>query len=112
MSIPKLCPPVPSDEEAQKIYNWIDTIPLSRPKRNIARDFSDGVLLAEVLFHHHPTLVELHNYTSANSSTQKMFNWNTLNFKVLKKFGIQLNQKDMEDCCNVRICVCVNVCSL
>jgi hypothetical protein len=26
----------------QMIYNWIDEIPLSRPKRNIARDFSDG----------------------------------------------------------------------
>jgi hypothetical protein len=24
------------------IYNWVDEIPLSRPKRNIARDFSDG----------------------------------------------------------------------
>ena len=26
----------------QLIYNWVDEIPLSRPKRNIARDFSDG----------------------------------------------------------------------
>lgn len=26
----------------QMIYNWVDEIPLSRPKRNIARDFSDG----------------------------------------------------------------------
>jgi hypothetical protein len=26
----------------QGIYNWVDEIPLSRPKRNIARDFSDG----------------------------------------------------------------------
>jgi hypothetical protein len=31
-----------TDEELQKIYVWIDSIPLSRPKRNIARDFSDG----------------------------------------------------------------------
>jgi len=30
------------EEEMQGIYNWIDEIPLSRPKRNIARDFSDG----------------------------------------------------------------------
>lgn len=26
----------------QMIYNWVDEIPLTRPKRNIARDFSDG----------------------------------------------------------------------
>ena len=30
------------EEEMQAIYNWVDEIPLSRPKRNIARDFSDG----------------------------------------------------------------------
>ena len=24
------------------LYSWIDTIPLSRPKKNIARDFADG----------------------------------------------------------------------
>ena len=30
------------EEDMQAIYNWVDEIPLSRPKRNIARDFSDG----------------------------------------------------------------------
>jgi len=30
------------EEEMQIIYNWVDEIPLTRPKRNIARDFSDG----------------------------------------------------------------------
>lgn len=36
------------ESELQELYTWVDAIPLSRPKRNIARDFSDGVLLAEV----------------------------------------------------------------
>lgn len=30
------------DESLQQLYVWVDTIPLTRPKRNIARDFSDG----------------------------------------------------------------------
>ena len=30
-----------SEEEMQEVYNWVDEIPLSRPKKNIARDFSD-----------------------------------------------------------------------
>lgn len=31
------------DETAlQELYTWIDEIPLSRPKKNISRDFSDG----------------------------------------------------------------------
>ena len=30
------------DESLQQLYVWVDSVPLSRPKRNIARDFSDG----------------------------------------------------------------------
>ena len=25
-----------------EIYHWVDSVPLSRPKKNLARDFSDG----------------------------------------------------------------------
>ena len=31
-----------SEQELQALYAWIDEVPLSRPKKNIARDFSDG----------------------------------------------------------------------
>lgn len=31
-----------NEEEIEDLYMWIDEIPLSRPKRNIARDFSDA----------------------------------------------------------------------
>ena len=55
------------EEDMQIVYNWIDEIPLSRPKRNIARDFSDGVLVAEVVKHYIPHLVDLHNYSQAHS---------------------------------------------
>ena len=30
------------DDYVREIYGWLDEIPLSRPKRNVARDFSDG----------------------------------------------------------------------
>ena len=69
----------------------VDQIPLTRQKRNIARDFADAgtncsaadhggpatlqewltlchvplVLTAEIIAHHFPRLVELHNYRSA-----------------------------------------------
>ena len=38
-----------ADSELKPLYQWVDEIPLSRPKRNIARDFADGVLVAEVI---------------------------------------------------------------
>ena len=87
------------DESLQRIYTWVDEIPLSRPKRNIARDFADGVLLAEVVAHYFPKLVERHNYPAANSYAQKMYNWNTLNAKVLKKMNMHLNKDEMEALC-------------
>ena len=31
-----------SPDELQELYTWIDEVPLSRPKRNITRDFADG----------------------------------------------------------------------
>ncbi|XP_038638870.1 sperm flagellar protein 1 isoform X2 [Scyliorhinus canicula] len=103
-----------SKEAMQELYAWIDKIPLSRPKRNIARDFSDGetskswnlqqpflsllypclrnrhnieipVLVAEVVKHFLPKLVDSHNYFPANSTQQKLSNWQILNRKVFSK---------------------------
>ncbi|EGD79056.1 sporangia induced sperm flagellar protein [Salpingoeca rosetta] len=76
------------ETELQHLYAWIDEVPLSRPKKNIARDFSDGVMVAEVVHHFIPKLVELHNYSPASSSRQKLDNWHTLNAKVFKKLGL------------------------
>ena len=60
----------------------VDTIPLSRPKKHISRDFADGVLMAEIVKYYLPNLVEIHNYSSAHSIQQKQYNWSTLNAKV------------------------------
>ncbi|RYH09146.1 hypothetical protein EON65_40340 [archaeon] len=91
-----------TDEQLRAIYAWIDGIPLSRPKRNIARDFSDGVLLAEVVSAYFPHLVELHNYTSASSLKHKMYNLETLNARVLKRLGYVLPRSLIEDVANCK----------
>lgn len=31
-----------TSEQLDEIYEWVDQVPLSRPKRNMARDFSDA----------------------------------------------------------------------
>lgn len=89
-----------SEEELQLLYTWVDDIPLSRPKRNIARDFSDGVLMAEIVKHFFPKIVQLHNYSAASSQRQKLYNWNTLQQKVFKKIGFQMDQKHVDDIVN------------
>ncbi|XP_003476662.1 sperm flagellar protein 1 isoform X2 [Cavia porcellus] len=79
------------DEEAlHQLYLWVDNIPLSRPKRNLSRDFSDGVLIAEIIKFYFPKMVEMHNYVPANSLQQKLSNWGHLNRKVLNKLNISV----------------------
>eukprot|EP01006_Ploeotia_vitrea_P010335 TRINITY_DN26836_c0_g1_i1.p1 TRINITY_DN26836_c0_g1~~TRINITY_DN26836_c0_g1_i1.p1 ORF type:complete len:272 (-),score=29.83 TRINITY_DN26836_c0_g1_i1:140-955(-) len=85
------------EQQLQDLYQWVDEIPLSRPKRNIARDFSDGVLMAELVKHHFPKHVELHNYSPALSVAQKTYNWQTLDRKVFKRLSISCKPKDIEE---------------
>ncbi|XP_068111461.1 sperm flagellar protein 1-like [Hyperolius riggenbachi] len=80
-----------SEEQLQELYAWIDQVPLSRVKKNIARDFSDGVLVAEVIKYFIPKIVEMHNYVPANSAQQKLCNWGTLNRKVFFKLNFHVS---------------------
>ena len=57
-----------TEAELREIYEWIDQFELSRMKRNIHRDFADGVLMAEVMQIYYPKLVQLHNYSAVNSN--------------------------------------------
>ena len=36
-----------SEEELTSVLLWVDAMPLSREKRNLTRDFSDGGLLVQ-----------------------------------------------------------------
>uniref|UniRef100_T1JG64 Calponin-homology (CH) domain-containing protein n=1 Tax=Strigamia maritima TaxID=126957 RepID=T1JG64_STRMM len=78
------------------LNSWLDQFHLSRPKRNIGKDFADGVLISEILQYHFPKLVEIHNYIPANGIAQKKSNWETLNRKVLSKLNAQLNKTDLD----------------
>jgi hypothetical protein len=49
-------PPL-TEEELNEIYQWVDEIPLSRPKKIITRDFADAVLMAEIINHYVPKII-------------------------------------------------------
>jgi len=85
-----------NEEALDELYAWIDTIPLSRAKKNIGRDFSDGVLVAETVAHFLPKMVDMHNYFAANSFGQKRINWNTLNRRVFSKMGIRISDSTIQ----------------
>jgi len=88
------------EEEIQSLYEWVDEFPLSRPKRNITRDFADGAMVAEIIKHYFPRMVELHNYPQAHALQKKLENWNTLNKKVFRKMGFQISRNDIDQVIN------------
>jgi len=75
-------------EQHQQVYTWIDSIPLTRPKRNIYRDCSDATTVAELIGYYYPKLIDLHNYTPSNAINTKILNWQTLNRKVHPKLQL------------------------
>ncbi|XP_028324662.1 sperm flagellar protein 1 [Gouania willdenowi] len=85
-----------SEEEMQDLFAWIDNIPLSRQKRNISRDFSDGVMAAEVVKHFFPKMVDLHNYVPANSTQKKISNWELLNKKVFPQLNFHVPESTVK----------------
>jgi hypothetical protein len=54
-----------------EIYSWVDLFTLSRTKHHISRDFSDGVLAAEILSQALPVRRSLPLVTSLISSIGK-----------------------------------------
>jgi len=79
-----------SREEQSEISSWVELFPTTKSKKNLNRDFSDGVLMAELIHYFFPKFVDLHNYAGASSAKAKKVNWVTLNKKVFTKLGINL----------------------
>ncbi|KAA6388545.1 MAG: putative Calponin homology domain [Streblomastix strix] len=84
-----------SNEQLGLIYEWVDSIQLSRSKKNIARDFSDGVLMAEICKQCFPKFVDLHNYSESFAVPNKIYNWETLNAKVFQRIGFRISREDI-----------------
>jgi hypothetical protein len=70
------------------ILAWLDTIPLSRPVRNLDSDFSDGILIAEIIAYFFPEYVDLESFHPARNMSQRTKNWRLLNSEVLPKLSL------------------------
>lgn len=78
------------EQMLEDLYEWIDSVPLSRQKKRIERDFCDGFCVAEIVHHFLPGYVDMHNYTPAFNLQQKMANWGMLNSRVFNRFGLNV----------------------
>jgi hypothetical protein len=91
-----------NDQMLEDLYEWIDSIPLSRQKKRIERDFSDGFCVAEIVHHFLPNIIDMHNYTPAYNITQKQANWGMLNSKVFSKFGLNVPSNITQNISNAK----------
>lgn len=83
-----------------ELDGWLQQVKFSKVIRNRARDFSDGVLMSQLIHHFRPKLVDLHNYEEALKVDSKIYNWNTLNSKAFKPLKIPLDKKIIEQLAN------------
>ncbi|KAM7358614.1 sperm flagellar protein 1 [Cochliomyia hominivorax] len=81
-------------EEYNELKNWLQELQVTY--KNLNRDFSDALPVANLLKGFYPKLVDLHNYPARNNTQLKLNNWETFNYKVLTKLGLQ-QSKNMLD---------------
>jgi hypothetical protein len=65
-----------SDEDLQTVYCWVDSIQLSRPKRNISRDFADGGKATFFFSFNHNTIYITENQKTTNKTTNSTQQFN------------------------------------
>lgn len=96
----------------KNLFFQVDTIPLSRPRRNLARDFSDAVLAAEVAGFLWPEEKlfgcgsgggaggnggnAVPAFQPANSTAGKIYNWCVFRERVLRRLRIPATRADVE----------------
>lgn len=85
-------------DELEALQSWLTSYELSslRSSKKLNRDFSDAVLLAELLKLEFPTIVEIHNYSRCSGVQSKIDNWNMLHKRVLRKLNIHLKYDEIE----------------
>jgi len=91
-----------TDMEQYDLLCWIDSIDFARKNKtlNMARDFSDGVLMAELISVYLPRSVDLGAFPRANAKSSKLDNWNRLVSTAFRKLGFKLDLQLMEDIVN------------
>uniref|UniRef100_A0A1B0AJ13 CH_2 domain-containing protein n=1 Tax=Glossina pallidipes TaxID=7398 RepID=A0A1B0AJ13_GLOPL len=83
-----------TNEDLERLKLWLTEHEVHY--KNLNRDASDSVLVVTLLKQIHPKLIDPHNYPSRNNTQLKIYNWETLNAKVLSKLGLQQSKTMLE----------------
>jgi hypothetical protein len=85
-----------SQVQMDEVYKWVDSFNLTQKKSLIQRDFSDGVMLYEILTQLFPKLLSQVKLQHFSCVSKKKENWLILNRIVFSKLNIKLSDKQIE----------------
>jgi hypothetical protein len=87
--------------EYHNLYCWLDTFKFSKTKKNMTRDFSDGVLFVELLNQALPKIViEYHNVTPTLNKNQKKDNWYQIQKRINSRTTLKITNTEINDIIN------------
>lgn len=75
-------------EELADLYEWLDRVPLSKPRSNVEKDFSDGILAAEIVRFYYPDLVDFRMLRQTLNLQERTDQWKLLNSEIFDKIGL------------------------
>lgn len=81
-------------DQREELKAWLEENEMTY--KNLIRDFSDCVLIAQLIKKLYPKSIDLHNYQPGNGFNIKYHNWLTLNTKVLPKLNLQQPKSVLE----------------
>ena len=65
-------------------------------RKNLVYNFSDGILIAEIIHSKFPKIVPIHSFLEISNAEGRISNWNLLNDKVLYHFDINLSEFEID----------------
>lgn len=75
-------------DELADLYEWLDRVPLSKPRSNVEKDFSDGILAAEIVRFYYPDIVDFRMLRPALSIADRTEQWKLINSEIFNAIGL------------------------
>lgn len=91
------------DGDFNDIYSWVDSFQFKKPKKNLVRDFSDGVNLVEILAKiTKQPIIQVHTVSHTFNKKEKIENWKLIQKQMNKKSYVRITDSEINDIVDLR----------